>query len=123
MWYSQGKETKAPLRKLLMDEVTLGSEETEPDASSKVRHPHPPGFKEFRERVRKFNGKRGDNDFCIWLADFEEASEDRKWTNDLRAKWFSWFVDGLAKATYTDCRRENVMESNQDNLPSKIWCP
>ena len=47
------KEMKAPLRKLLTDEITLGSEETESDAtrSSKVGHPHPTGFKELRERV------------------------------------------------------------------------
>ena len=93
-------ETKAPLRKVTVEEVTLGSEETEPDASSKVGHPHPPVFKELRERVGKFSRKRGDNDFCIWLADFEEVSEDCKWTNDLRAKWFSRFVDGPAKATW-----------------------
>lgn len=49
-------------RKLLIDEDTLGSEETDPDASSKVGHSHPP--EELRERVENSVGKRGDNDLC-----------------------------------------------------------
>ena len=44
--------------------------------------------------------KKGDNDFCLWVADFEKASEDCKWTDELQARWLSWFVVGPAKATW-----------------------
>jgi len=80
---------------------TLENEEADSEeAKPKIGHPHPPGFRELWERVGKFSGKRGDNDFCLWLADFEEASQDCKWTDELRARWFSWFVEGPAKATW-----------------------
>ena len=80
---------------------TVDSEESEPEEiRPKLGHPHPPGFRELCERVGKFSGKKGDKDFCLWLADFEEASQDCKWTDELRARWFSWFVEGPAKATW-----------------------
>ena len=36
----------------------------------------PPGFKEIRSRVGKFSGKKDDDDFSLWLTDFEEATGD-----------------------------------------------
>ena len=68
--------------------------------SSTVR-PHPPGFREVSSRVEKFSGKRAeDGTFEVWLDDFEEATTDCGWTDDMRARWFSWFVSGPAKATW-----------------------
>jgi len=60
----------------------------------------PPGFKEIRSRVGKFSGKRGDDDFALWLTDYEEATDDFKWNDETRVKWFSWFIEGPAKATW-----------------------
>ena len=63
--------------------------------------PHPPGFREVSSRVEKFSGKRAeDGTFEVWLDDFEEATNDCGWTDDMRARWFSWFVSGPAKATW-----------------------
>ena len=56
----------------------------------------PPGFKDLRERVNKFAGD-GKEDFEVWLADYCEATEDCGWTDQLRARWFSWFLTGAAK--------------------------
>jgi len=36
----------------------------------------------------------------LWLEDFEEASADCQWSNQERARWFSWFISGPAKATW-----------------------
>ena len=51
-------------------------------------------------RVDKFSGKKGDEGFGLWLADFQEATDDFSWSNDTCVKWFSWFVEGPAKATW-----------------------
>ena len=59
---------------------------------------HPPGFKELRDRVSKFTGD-GREDFGVWLLDFCEATNDCKWTDGMRAQWFSWFLTGSAKRT------------------------
>ena len=59
----------------------------------------PPGFKELRERVSKFSGD-GKEDFEVWLADYCEATGDCGWTDQLRARWFSWFLVGAAKLTW-----------------------
>ena len=59
---------------------------------------HPPGFKELRDRVSKFAGD-GREDFEVWLTDFCEATGDCKWTDEMRAQWFSWFLTGSAKST------------------------
>ena len=64
------------------------------------RQLHPPGFKEMRSRVQPFSGKRGEDDFQLWLEDFEEASADCQWSDQERARWFSWFITGPAKATW-----------------------
>ena len=86
-----------------------GESEDEGHNASQVQGPRqrdpqrlvqPLGFKEVRSRVGKFSGKKGDEDFGLWLADFQEATDDFSWSNDTRAKWFSWFVEGPAKATW-----------------------
>ena len=63
--------------------------------------PHPPGFREVSSCVEKFSSKRAeDGTFEVWLDDFEEATKDCGWTDDMIARWFSWFVSGPAKATW-----------------------
>ena len=62
--------------------------------------PYPPGFKQIQERVGRFTGKCGEEDFEVWLADFREATADCKWTDKQRAQWFSWFLSGAAKSTW-----------------------
>ena len=93
------QQVETPIRRVnntgRHDAVESEGSDTE-ESRSKV-HPHSPGFRELRERVGKFSGKKGDNDFCLWL---EEASKDCKWTDELRARWFSWFVVDPAKATW-----------------------
>ena len=37
--------------------------------------PYPPGFKQIQERVSRFTGKCGEEDFEVWLADFREAKQ------------------------------------------------
>ena len=39
-------------------------------------NPHPPCFKVLSQRVEKFSGRSGENDFDVWLLDFIEASAD-----------------------------------------------
>ena len=100
--YVETPQVETPTRRVNNTErlETVESEESDTEEVRPKVHPHPPGFREIRERVGKFIGKKGDNDFCLWLADFEEASKDCKWTDELRARWFSWFVVGPAKATW-----------------------
>ena len=62
--------------------------------------PYPPDFKQIQERVGRFTGKCGEEDFDVWLADFREATGDCKWTDKQRAQWFSWFLSGAAKSTW-----------------------
>ena len=50
--------------------------------------------------MEKFSGREGDNDFEVWLMDFKEATEHCGWDDEQRAKWFSWFLSGPAKATW-----------------------
>ena len=60
----------------------------------------PPGFKELRDRVSKFVGD-GREDFEVWrLTDFCEATGDCRWSDEIRAQWFSWFLTGSAKSTW-----------------------
>ena len=90
------------------DEHSSESETEDSNTSQNMRTPsrnprrlvQPLGFKEIRSRVGKFSGRKGDEDFGLWLADFEEATDDFTWSSDTRAKWFSWFVEGPAKATW-----------------------
>ena len=82
-------------------EDTISRRTSTPVQRSSAAHPHPPGFREVSSRVEKFSGKRAeDGTFEVWLDDFEEATTDCGWTDDMRARWFSWFVSGPAKATW-----------------------
>ena len=98
----QGSETDERVQSL--DEQPSDSEHNEDDSKDSVkRNPRlvqPPGFKEIRSRVGKFSGRRGDDDFNLWLTDYEEATEDFSWNDEVRVKWFSWFVEGPVKATW-----------------------
>ena len=40
------------------------------------KDPHPPGFRTLLQRVDKFSGHQGDDDFEIWLVDFKEATKN-----------------------------------------------
>ena len=60
----------------------------------------PPGFREIRSRVGTFSGRKGEDDFSLWLTDFEEATTDFTWSDNARVRWFSWFIEGPAKATW-----------------------
>ena len=64
------------------------------------KDPHPPGFRTLLQRVDKFSGRQGDDDFEVWLTDFEEATAHCGWQDKQRMKWFSWFLSGPAKATW-----------------------
>jgi len=68
--------------------------------SSKRVDPHPPGFRALCTRLEKFSGRTGDNDFEVWVEDFKEATADCGWNDQLRARWFSWFLAGPAKSTW-----------------------
>ena len=64
------------------------------------RSGHPPRFKDIRARVGRFSGKSGGEDFGLRLSDYKEATADFGWDDGKRAKWFSWFLEGPAKATW-----------------------
>ena len=82
-------------------EDTVLSASATPVRNAPKCSPHPPGFKEISSRVEKFSGKRAeDGTFEVWLDDFEEATTDCGWSDKMRATWFSWFVNGPAKATW-----------------------
>ena len=76
--------------------------------------PYPPGFKQIQERVGRFTGKCGEEDFEVWLADFREATADCKWTDKQRAQWFSWFLSGAAKSTWQRTLRKEEKKSWTD---------
>ena len=61
---------------------------------------YPPGFKEMRGRLQPFSGKQGEVNFQLRLEDYEEATVDCQWSDEERARWFSWFITGPAKATW-----------------------
>lgn len=77
------------------------------EGGSLHRTPHLPGFNHIRSHVGRFSGRRGDEDFGLWLADYKEATTDFNWSNEQRAKWFSWFVEGPAKATWQQVSYSN----------------
>ena len=60
----------------------------------------PQGFKDLRFRIDKFSGKGGNDDFEVWVEDYKEATTDRGWTDEQRARWFLWFLSSPAKATW-----------------------
>ena len=69
------------------------------NVTSKPTFNQPPGFKELHEQVTKFTGD-GKENFEVWLADYYEVTGDCGWTDQLRARWFSWFLAGAAKHTW-----------------------
>ena len=78
------------------------------------KDPHPQGLEHcFKELLDKFSGCQGDDDFEIWLVDFREATEHCGWQDKQRAKWFSWFLSGPAKATWQRTLKDSDKESWQ----------
>ena len=73
---------------------------TSPPVTHQSHMGHPPGFKDICARVGIFSGKKGEEDFDLWLSDYKEATADFEWIDEKRAKWFSWFLEGPAKATW-----------------------
>ena len=39
------------------------------------------GFKEVRSHVKCFCGKKGEDDFQLWMEDYKEASKDYQWSD------------------------------------------
>lgn len=78
------------------------------------KDPHPPGFRTLLQRVDKFSGRQGDDDFEVWLTDFEEATMHCGWQDEQRMKWFSWFLSGPAKATWQRTLKDNDKASWQN---------
>ena len=76
----------------LSDDQSSGSEhnnEINHDRGNQRRPPRrtprlvqPPGFKEIRSRVGKFSGRKGEDDFNLWLADYQEATDHFTWSDD-----------------------------------------
>ena len=87
---------------------------------TRIRDPHPLGFKTLIHRVEKFSGRKGDNDFEIWLMDFKEATEHCGWNDEQRAKWFSWFLSGPAKATW-QCTLKDTDKTSWQKIV-EIYC-
>ena len=70
-----------------------------PRRESRRMDPYP-GFSALVNRVNKFSGDKGAGDFEAWLDDFVEATNVCNWDDKSRAKWFSWFLTGSAKASW-----------------------
>ena len=79
--------------------LPIGSLSTVSSNTATSLFKQPPAFKELRERISKFSGESKE-DFEVWLADYCEATGDCGWTDELRARWFSWFLSGAAKHTW-----------------------
>ena len=47
-----------------------------------IKDPHPPGFRYLISRVEKFSGNQGDDDFELWLMDFNETTRNCGWTDE-----------------------------------------
>ena len=81
----------------------------------RVKDPHPPGFRSLSGRIEKFSGRQGDDDFELWVMDFNEATTNCGWNDVQRAKWFSWFLSGPAKATW-----QRTLQAEDKSSWSKI---
>ena len=44
--------------------------------------------------------QKGEDDFQLWLEDYEEASNDYQWKDNDQARWFSWFIERPTKVTW-----------------------
>ena len=90
-----GSETRAKQQTVNLTPTQVQAEKQEGNV-----FPYPPDFKQIQERVGRFTGKPGEEDFEVWLADFCEATSDCKWSDVQRAQWFLWFLSGAAKSTW-----------------------
>ena len=45
-------------------------------------------------------GKRAEDDFELWLTNFDEATTAYGWNDKQKAGWFLWFLSRPAKATW-----------------------
>jgi len=79
--------------------------------SRQGKDPHPPGFRTLINRIDKFSGHQGDDDFELWLLDFKEVTTSCGWDDNQRSKWFSWFLSGPAKATWQRTLKEKDKRS------------
>ena len=80
-----------------------------------IKDPHPPGFRYLISHVEKFSGNQGDDDFELWLMDFNETTRNCGWTDEQCSRWFSWFLSGPAKATW-----QRTLTEKDKNSWSKI---
>ena len=101
-----GSSDAITMSPLLSDDLSSETSDEEENRSSRrevnnrASSGHSPGFKDIRARVGRFSGKTGGEDFSLWLSDYKEATTDFCWDDEKRAKWFSWFLEGPAKATW-----------------------
>ena len=51
----------------------------------------------------------------VWLMDFEEATAHYGWQDRQIAKWFSWFLDDPAKATW-QCTMKDTDKASWQNI-------
>ena len=79
--------------------------------SRQGKDPHPPGFRTLINRIDKFSGHQGDDDFELWLLDFKEVTTSCGWDDNQRSKWFSWFLSVPAKATWQRTLKEKDKRS------------
>ena len=70
--------------------------------------------------MEKFSGGEGNNDFEIWLMDLKEAIGHCSWNDEQKAKWFSWFLSGAAKATWQRTLKDTNTTSWQKIV--EIYC-
>ena len=68
----------------------------------------PQQCKDLQFKADKFSGQCGNDDFEVWGKDSKEATADCGWTNDQRARWFSWLLSSQAKVTWQRCVSERV---------------
>ena len=85
-----------------------------------IKDPHPPGFRYPISRIEKFSSNQGDDDFELWLMDFNETIRNCGWTDEQRSRWFSWFLSGPAKATWQCTLTEK--DQNSWSKIVKIYC-
>ena len=71
-----------------------------PQRETRREDPYPPGFSALLNRINKLSGDKGAGDFEAWLDDYVEATNVCNWDAKNRAKWFSWFLTGPAKASW-----------------------
>ena len=73
-----------------------------------------PRFRELHSCVKCFSGKKED-DFQLWLEDYEEASNDYQWKDNDQARWLSWFIERPTKVTW-----QRILKSAEKNSWEQI---